>query len=274
MDFLLISSENGYQSLGKSVAALGELLVDDLSSSGNVLVSGQSVLSDVVHDGGGELVALGGPLLLWLSELISHRVDWVLGPDSLRDLSELSPGLLTQWLLEVLVKLVDGRVPKSVELIDVLLLLKHEEVATHVSVGELLGESADSVKWLMNITNIMDEKSQVESITKIPLDSMIWVSFVGFELLCHVVNGPGDIVCLWVDRLVEALVKERLIDEMPRGLVIESLVFDVIGEGGTLDKHVLVFVLVHISKWLQVSLSLWNDARGDLLKVVVSNTRS
>jgi hypothetical protein len=68
-----------------------------------------------------------------------------------------------------------------VELLDAVGGGERERVSTSVTLGEGGGESAGGVEWLMNVSHIMNEKSQVEAISQVPRDntSVLWGGFVG-----------------------------------------------------------------------------------------------
>ena len=51
----------------------------------------------------------------------------------------------------------ESRVPESVELLGCIVVLKREFVTTSVSLREFVINSAQAVKRLVNITNIMDK---------------------------------------------------------------------------------------------------------------------
>ena len=56
----------------------------------------------------------------------------------------------------------ESRVPESVELLGCIVVLKREFVTTSVSLREFVINSAQAVKRLVDITNIMDKESQGE----------------------------------------------------------------------------------------------------------------
>ena len=56
----------------------------------------------------------------------------------------------------------ESRVPESVELLGCVVVLKREFVTTSVSLREFVINSAQAVKRLVDITNIMDKESQDE----------------------------------------------------------------------------------------------------------------
>lgn len=61
-------------------------------------------------------------------------------------------------------------IPKWVEIADWINTCEFETVSTSVSVRVGSSVSAFSVEWLMDVSNIMNQKSKVEAISKIPWD--------------------------------------------------------------------------------------------------------
>ena len=125
----------------------------------------------------------------------------------------------------------------------------------------------------MDVSDIVDEKSQVESISEFPSNSSVFVDLGGFQVLGHVVDAPSHVELFWVHCGV-VVIKIRLVNKVPWGLVAHTLVFDVIGKSSTFHKSVIGFVLVKIGKWFEELLCFGNDLWGDLLKVVVGDTGS
>ena len=56
------------------------------------------------------------------------------------------------------------------ELFNSVLRSEREGVSTSVTLGEGGGESAGGVEWLMNVSHIVNEESQVEAISQVPGD--------------------------------------------------------------------------------------------------------
>jgi len=77
-------------------------------------------------------------------------------------MAEISPGILGEWSLWVLVIGVDNVVPNSVELWCRVVVLQNEVISTFVSLRFFFGVSVTGMKRLMDISIVVDKKSQSE----------------------------------------------------------------------------------------------------------------
>ena len=75
-------------------------------------------------------------------------------------MAEISPGILSEWSLWVLVIGVDNVVPNSVELWCRVVVLQNEVISTFVSLRFFFGVSVTGMKRLMDISGIMEQESQ------------------------------------------------------------------------------------------------------------------
>lgn len=150
------------------------------------------------------------------------------------------------------------------KLIHTIFFFEKEIVTTSITIWKFGAVSGDCMKWLMNVTGVVNQESEVQGVTKCPGDAFILILVLELKVVSHVVYRPGDIEILGKHSAVEALVEEWLIDEMPWGLGTKSLIFEIISESCTLYKHVLILMLVHISERLEESLSFRNNLWGSL----------
>jgi hypothetical protein len=70
------------------------------------------------------------------------------------------PGILSERSLWVLVVLVNHVVPDSMKFFGGVVVLKDERIATSVTSWVLIGVSVAAVKRLVNISHIVDDKSE------------------------------------------------------------------------------------------------------------------
>lgn len=250
--------EDLYEQVGESVAAESQLVMNELLTRLDVLLGRHGPLLDGIDEVGGELVAFAGPFGLGLRQGVLEALSSDLRADARGDLSELIPGVLAERSREVLVELVDARVPKGVQLIDTVLLLQEEQVSTHITVGMLLGVARHCVQRLVHVTEVVDKKAQVHTIAEQPRDTAL-IILLGLTLVAtalsvehasHVIDGPSDVEVLRQHCGIETLVHECLIDVMPRANVIEADILNVVGEGRTLNKSMVLLVLVEVRERL------------------------
>ena len=84
------------------------------------------------------------------------------GMQVVSDMSKISPCVSCEWSLWVRVISVDDIVPNSVELVGTVVALQKEVISTFVSIRKVFGVSITVMKRLMDVTIVMDEKSQSE----------------------------------------------------------------------------------------------------------------
>ena len=130
---------------------------------------------------------------------------------------------------------------------------------------------------LVHVTEVVDKKAQVHSISEQPRDTFLLVLVtvaLSIEHLGHVLDGPRDVEVLRVDRRREVVVHERLVNVMPRAEVIEANILNVVRESSALDKRVVLLVLVVLHERRQKFLSVGERLRRHLLELVVGNSGS
>lgn len=207
--------------------------MDDLLSSFHILIGWHSIFFNLINEVSGKLVALSCPLFLGLVELVHHGVCWVFSPARLRYFSNFIPAILREWSWKVILILINSRIPKGMKLVNICILFrvnfKHKFISTHVTLFMLRVISADRMKRLMHITNIMDQKPQIETISKSPGYTILIVIFWPRQSLMHISNRPSDVEFLREDYGVIA-VEERLIDIMPWRLHTHTFVLEVVCE--------------------------------------------
>jgi hypothetical protein len=126
-----------------------------------------------------------------------------------------------------------------------------------------------SMQRLMNVANVVDKKPEMKRVTQVPADRGLTSSQIAFLLTSNGVgggnglfsalvillkaiglsfevgndhiDGPGGVFGLLLYGHLEALIEEGLVDVVKARLIIPSLGLDVIGEGGALNKRVLLF---------------------------------
>merc|ERR1719453_512482 len=155
------------------------------------------------------------------------------------------PGAFVEWKLCVSGKLVDDRVPHSMEITSPINIWKIDQVSSEVAPLIRFVYSCGGMKWLMNVTSVVDEEphgvGESVSLRVIMMgvfhDSLILVCLLVTVCLVHPhVKGLdhfGDVVGVTGEvevRDFASLVKVGLIDEMPSFLPITTFAFDFIGE--------------------------------------------
>ena len=165
-----------------------------------------------------------------------------------------------------------------------------EAVTASVALRVLFVDSGNSVEWLVDVSYIMDEKSQGHREALVFRHVTAKVLHDHFELvifgitgllskpLVNSVDGVGNVPTLGHEVViadVTALVEIGGIHEVPRGLESAASSFDVIAPGGALDEGVFLLVprlLGHgILKSAKNLIDLFKDTWVDLLQVVLGN---
>lgn len=189
-------------------------------------------------------------------------------------------------------ELVDEVVPDSVEVLGGVLWRHVEEVTALVTLGVLVVNSSNGVKWLVNISKIVDEKSQGIRLGLIIITNMLFNSLVDEWVLVSVCLGDpvhdggddGDDVVLGVVLEVgvvvhgTALIEVGDIGEMPWTLPGAALCLNLISKSGALNEWIASF---EVSEWgVSVSVDLeqvvgcLESLGGFLLQSVVRNSRN
>ena len=153
---------------------------------------------------------------------------------------------------------IDHSVPQGVQLIHVIVIWKREIVASSISSRVLIINPIHAVKGLVVVTDVVNEEAESDGFS-ISLVVVVQNLLVGGSVLVaggllhpsnYVRHGNRDIqaVELVVRVVVNAtsLIKPRLIDVVPLLLPGASMVLDVVREGGTLNKWILVLLVCQI----------------------------
>jgi len=133
-----------------------------------------------------------------------------------------------------------------VEAGDIVLAGQFEAISTSVSVGIFGCESAGGVEWLMDVSNVMDQKSQVEAVSELVRDGpavggWLWC-LCAFQCADQLSQFPSDVIFVWVPvSLAIPIVEVWVVDEVPVCLVRPALGLDVVSEGGAFDEWVVFF---------------------------------
>lgn len=102
-------------------------------------------------------------------------------------------------------ELVDNGIPEGVKVVNTVVVGKRERVSTSVTVGEVAVDFGGSVKWLVDVSNIMDEESQsigfsevISSESSSAHELLVHVGVLVAWLSCNpasdVVDGNSDVV--------------------------------------------------------------------------------
>lgn len=131
---------------------------------------------------------------------------------------------------------------------------KVEEVSTSISLGILRVNSASCVEWLVNVSNIVDKKSEsvrlcLLFIADMRLDGLIHEGVLVTFISEDPVDDSGDDLSnvfliefkVWVVVYGTALIKVGSINEVPSALPGAALCLDLVGKGGALNEWVLLF---------------------------------
>lgn len=139
---------------------------------------------------------------------------------------------------------------------------KHKEVATFITFWEWSCVAVGSVKWLVDISDIVDQEPEIETFTELVWDNLaLRLALVPSEVLDKLTlniikilksyHGPGHIVDLRIHITpVITLIEKGSVNEMPVTLIIESWVLDLVSESSTLHKGI---VTLKISETLDTS---------------------
>lgn len=168
-------------------------------------------------------------------------------------------------------------VPKWMKIADWINTCKFETISTSVSVRVGSSVSAFSVEWLMDVSNIMNQKSEVEAISKIPWDCSLvgnwFFSFSIFQSTDKFTHYPSNVEFLWMPVwFCESVIKEWIVNKVPIWLIIPSFWLDFVSKGSALNKWVILF---KSSKWGEMSKD-WvcscNNIWAFGLKFIISNS--
>jgi hypothetical protein len=162
---------------------------------------------------------------------------------------------------------VDDRVPHWVQVLSLINGGDFEEVSTSVTLGVGVVNSGWGVEWLVDVSQVVDQKSQGIWLCLILITNVWFHSLVderalvvssAREPVLDSRNHSADIFLIelksWEVRNGAALVKEGGVNEVPAGLPRTSLGLDFVGEGGALYERVLTFEVGHAGLSLRVDL--------------------
>jgi hypothetical protein len=216
------------QVVSESVATLGELATRDRRSRVNVLLANLAVVLKVpVHVIDRQLERLlrvlgNGAVQLGLVEARSRvKVADVEGL-----LSQEIPVSLVKGLLEIAAVVADDGVPKHVRVVDLGVAgqgLDLKEVASLVTLGEIVSVARNRMERLMDVSKVVNEQTEVPRHGKVGvhgedilLGTMNDANGVD-NCEVHLRDGPFYVerleeVIIW---LLETLIEERSVDEMP-----------------------------------------------------------
>lgn len=152
--------------------------------------------------------------------------------------------------LWVLVIGVDDGIPNSVEFIGSIVALNWNHISTFISIWQILGVSITCMKRLVDITIVVDQKSQSHRFTLFLWLNIFHNSLVGYSILDVIPWEPFENIwhSHWnvlsvvsdVDiSLLDATTKERLVIEVPVGLPTTSASFIVVRESDALNERIV-----------------------------------
>lgn len=172
----------------------------------------------------------------------------------------VNPVVISDWHLLSNVEFVKNFVPNGMKLFSSIVTFCWEWVTSSITCWIFVVNSADAMKWLMDVSKIVHQKSQCvwhsnffwcvgtilphlvfSNCLNIKL-SIITFSFI--KPVCDSSNGFSNIVGIWFEIVVaniRIIVKIWLINEMPARLPASSMIFDIVSKCDALSKSVLIF---------------------------------
>ena len=127
------------------------------------------------------------------------------------------------------------------------------------------------MEWLVDVSNVVDEASELVGTVLV----LRWVS----ELVRELSDGGGDVLVVFFDILVEVSHEVWVVNEMPWGLdvgvvslgqMFESVVFEFVGEGSSLNEGMLILISGREERKEVVGLG--KNIGVEFLKLIISNS--
>lgn len=291
-------SDDNNDSLGE----LGRVTVDMLHKVSKTtatiydsLVGNNRGVSDVfIRERGVEIVSWVDGVFRNLKRLISPSVsisivvirgrNGVFSGDSLNFVTEGAPLAARHGKARVTSVLVDDGIPNSVEVTSTVLVGDPLRVTTAVTRWELGVDLSGSVEWLMDVTNVVDNKSEGEGasvvlVGEVSVDLVIVVGALVtiLQVGCQVSDGIRNEVIIHIEGVVikrTTFIKIWLVNEMPSRLERVTLTLDVVSESGAFNKGVvtLVFSKRGLGELSELSGGSRENRRSLLLKDIVSSS--
>jgi len=151
--------------------------------------------------------------------------------------------------------LVDSRVPHRVQVVCSVVVREGEFVTSSVASGEVSIDPVGRVEGLMDITDIVDQKSHSVGpakcffIFRVSHNSLISVGVLVVTVVAEPVDkfrdDEGDVlgVELEVGVVIDGctVINERSINKVPLFLPLATLHSDVISQGSTFDERIVTF---------------------------------
>lgn len=175
------------------------------------------------------------------------------------NVSDVLPVAVAKWKVGIAGVLVTDGVPNGVQVLSSLVVWQVDGVTSTVALGELVVHSGGRVQWLMEVTDVVDDKSQrsrLAILLRVILVSVlhdqlvlvgVLISIGTLEPVCQSVDNLSDVVVVHGEvEVVEAatLVEEWLVDKVPSNLVLSLwLTLDKVGIGGALSEWMILLIL-------------------------------
>lgn len=154
-------------------------------------------------------------------------------------------------------ELVKNRVPSSMQLINAVVVGKGEFITTSVPSWELTINPTQSVKWLVSISEIVDQESKGVWLSSLLIilsvvhnslvDERVLVTRGALEPVNYAWNSCTDVLLIELKIRVVidviTLIKVRDINKMPVWLPATALVLDHVSEGSRLNERMIALAI-------------------------------
>ena len=168
-------------------------------------------------------------------------------------MSVCSPILITKWKIWVSWKFIRNRIPNSMKIANSFKFWKFYSVTSKVTLWIVIVNSRCSMKWLMNITNIMNQKSHgnrvciLFSTVSLCFNCVfnVWSSIWIIKPINKTGKSFSYIMSIWFEIEISectTLIKIWLINKVPSLLVISTVVFKAVSKSSTLSEWMISFV--------------------------------
>lgn len=183
-------AENVVESVGESVTAKIESFIDDWFEFVEIGLWNGLVFIDTIVGCLGDAIGLHGEPVV-VQTLVDRGI-----ANNIRVVShhtgdlwlEVVPGVLCERPCDVVVAVVHELVPEGVQLVDIIVVLEREQVATFVAIGELRVKQILAVQWLHQIPHVVDHQAQSVRLGDILIIFEL-VHQVGVDRVCLVVSA-------------------------------------------------------------------------------------
>ena len=159
---------------------------------------------------------------------------------------------LRTYKLGIDVELIEYSIPHWMEVACFLFGWQVNGVTTSVSNWEIIVYSTDAVEWLMDVSSIVDQKSEsiwlslilsLYLLHDILVSKMVFVISGALNEINEPWNSVGNVLCLELEVRVVwdvlSIINVREINEVPFALPLAMLGFDVVSKSGTLNEWVV-----------------------------------